>query len=103
MGSKGVVSPTYRPDRSATLRKQTQTRKRTLHPRDTVRQLLHVAAELLTQGKWCCVLHRITSAIMHSVMSDESYLKVSTANFDDMLKLLGLDGERVSQFRESGN
>ena len=73
----------YSSDRSTTLRKEAETRENTLNALDAVRQLLHVAAELLAERK------------------RGGILKVSTANLDDVLKVLGLLLKRIPERFES--
>lgn len=72
----------YSSDRSTTLRKEAETRENTLNALDAVRQLLHVAAELLAERE------------------RGGILKVSTANLDDVVELLGLLVEGIPQLSE---
>ena len=74
---------TYSTNSSTTLSQEAQTRQGVLDALDAVRQLLHVAAELLAERK------------------RGGILKVSTANLDDVVELFRLCVQSVTELGQS--
>lgn len=94
------IKGTHSSNSCSTLSEEAQPRDDILHAVDTVGDLLHIAAELLTEGQGRSILR--TMQLSNAAHSDHqaTRLQVGAANLDDMVEGLGLRGKGISQFLE---
>lgn len=94
------VRATHRSNGCATLREEAKAWKHGLEACNPVCHLLHVSTELLSEGERCRILPTDDVRTIQRSTCNKKFipdLQVSAANLDDMLKLLRLDVQRISE------